>query len=181
MVCENTVSNKAQDGRSRLLLLRISSAHAIHWSRACHVIFKRAHRVENSTKYRADDLCVNFVGEYFCWMLGDPHFFSGRSVPFLILSIILKNKKNLYVGSFNCFSYTIQKGWNWYMDTGVRNLEVVFFKANSSWFNDICSKDLSNRPIHAVLNTRNLDIILQLKYMPIVMNPDRIASNDWKS
>ena len=39
-----------------------------------------------------------------------------------------------------------------------------------------CSKDLSNRPIYAVLNTHNLDMILQLKYMPIVMNPARIAS-----
>ena len=26
------------------------------------------------------------------------------------------------------------------MDTGVHDLEVVFFKANSSWFNDLCSK-----------------------------------------
>ena len=98
---------------SRPLLLRISSAHAIHWSRTCHVIFKRAHRVENSTKYRADDLCVNLVCEYFCWMLGDPHFFFGRSLPFLALSIILKNRKNLCVGSFNYFSYTIKKGSNW--------------------------------------------------------------------
>ena len=61
-----------------------------------------------------------------------PNFFFGRSLPFLILSIILKNKKNLYVGSFNYFSYTIQIGSNLYVDTGVRNLEVVFFKANSS-------------------------------------------------
>ena len=30
-----------------------------------------------------------------------------------------------------------------------------------------------------MLNTHNLDIILQLKYMPIVMNPARIASSDW--
>ena len=67
------------------------------------------------------------------------------------------------------------------MDTGVRDLEVAFFKAKSTWFNGICSKDLSNRPIYAVLNTHNLDIILQLKYMPIVMNPSWIASNDWKS
>ena len=36
------------------------------------------------------------------------------------------------VGSFNYFSYTIKKGSNWYMDTGVRDLKVVFFKANSS-------------------------------------------------
>ena len=55
-------------------------------------------------------------------MLGDPHFFFGRSLPFLILSIILKNEKNLHVGSFNYFSYAIQTGWNWYMDTGVRDL-----------------------------------------------------------
>ena len=67
------------------------------------------------------------------------------------------------------------------MDTGMCDLEVVVFKANFSKFNDICSKDISNRPIYAVLNTHNLDMILQLKYMPIVMNPARIASNDWKS
>ena len=42
-------------------------------------------------------------------------------------SIILKNKKNLCVGSFNYLSYTIKKGSNWYMDTGVRDLEVAFF------------------------------------------------------
>ena len=62
----------------------------------------------------------------------DPHFFFGRSLPFLTLSIILKNQKNLRVGSFNYLSYTIKKGSNWYMDTGVRDLQVVFFKANSS-------------------------------------------------
>ena len=46
------------------------------------------------------------------------------------------------------------------MDTGVRGLEVVFFEANSTWFNDICSKNLSNRLIYAVLNTHNLGMIL---------------------
>ena len=30
----------------------------------------------NSTKYRADELCGNLISKYFCWMLGDPHFFS---------------------------------------------------------------------------------------------------------
>ena len=87
-----------------------------------------------------------------------------------------KKQKNLYVGSFHYFSYII----HWYMDTGVSNL-VACFKANSTWINDIGSKDLSNRPIYAVLNTHNLDMTLQLKYMPIVMNPARIASSDWKS
>ena len=123
----------------------------------------------NSTKYRADDLCGNLICEYFCWMLGDPHFFFGRSLPFLILCIILKNKKNLCVGSFSYFSYTIQIGSNWYMDTGVPDLELASFKANSTWFNDIYRKDLSNRPIFAMLNTHILDMILQLKYMPIVI------------
>ena len=65
------------------------------------------------------------------------------------------------------------------MDAAVHaDLKVAFLKAKSSQFNDICSKDLSNRPIYTVLN---LDMILQLKDMPIVMNPARIASNDWKS
>ena len=65
-------------------------------------------------------------------MLSDPYFFFGRSLPFVILSIILKNEKNLYVGSFNFFSNTIQIGSNWYMATGVRDLEVASFKANST-------------------------------------------------
>ena len=150
------------------------------WCVPRHVLQARAPS-RNSTKYRADDLCGNLICEYFCWMLGDPHFFFGRLLPFLILSIILKNKKNLYVGSFNYFSFTIQIGSNWYMDTSVRDLEVAYLKANSTWFNDISRKDLSNRPICTVLNTHNLDTILQLKYMPIVINPVRIASSDWRS
>ena len=64
----------------------------------------------------------------------------------MILSIILKNKKNLYVESFNYFSYTIQIGSNWYMDECVRNLVVDCFKANCTWVNHIGGKDLSNRP-----------------------------------
>ena len=43
-----------------------------------------------------------------------------------------KKQKNLFVGSFNYLSYTIQIGSNWYMDTGVRDLEVACFKANST-------------------------------------------------
>ena len=85
------------------------------------------------------------------------------------------------MGSFNYFSYTIHLESNWYLDTGVRDLEVAFFKANFTWFNNICSKDLSNTTIYVVLNTHNLDMILQLKYMSIVMNPAKIASTDWKS
>ena len=62
------------------------------WRVPRHVFQARAPS-RNSTKYRAEDLCGNLICEYFCWMLGDPHFFFGRSLPFLILSIILKTKK----------------------------------------------------------------------------------------
>ena len=148
---------------------------------ACATSFSSA-RTESKTqqKHRAGDLGVNLVCQYFCWMLGDPQFFSGRSLPFPILSIILKNKK-ICVWEVLIISYnTSPIGSNWYMNTGVRDLEVAFFKANSTWFDDKCSKDLSNRPVYAVLNTHNLLMILQLKYMPIVMYPARIASCDWK-
>ena len=42
----------------------------------------------------------------------------------------------------------------------MRDLKVGFLKANSILFHDICSKNLSNRPIYALLNTHNLDMIL---------------------
>ena len=45
------------------------------------------------------------------------------------------------------------------MDTSVRDLEVACFEAKLiktelTWINEIGSKDLSNRPIYAVLNTQ---------------------------
>ena len=64
------------------------------------------------------------------------------------------------------------------MNTAVRDLEAAFFLRLILPDLMTCSKDLSNRPIYSVLNTHNLDMILQLKYMPIVMNPARIASSD---
>ena len=71
-----------------------SLVHTLYmaWHVPRHVFQARA-LSQNSTKYRADDLCSNLICEYFCWMLGDPHFFFGRSLPFVILSIILKKKK----------------------------------------------------------------------------------------
>ena len=90
----------------------------------------------------------------------------------------------MYVGSVNYFSYTIQIGSNWYMDTGVRDLEVACFKANSSWIYDIGSKDLSNRPIYAVLNTHNthnlgwLEILEMLwSVMRLIFKPSSVTLN----
>ena len=65
-------------------------------------------------------------------MHDDSHFFFARSLPFLILHIIAKNRKILYVGSFNYFAFTIHMGSNCYINTGVRDLEVALFKANST-------------------------------------------------
>ena len=136
------------------------------WRVPRHVFQTRAPS-RNSAKYRADDLCGSLICEYFCWMLGDPHFFFGRSFPFLILSIILKNKKICTWEVLIIFHILFKEGpiGSWIQVCGI---------------NDIGSKDLSNKPIYAVLNTHNLDMILQLKYMPIVMNPARVASSDWR-
>ena len=49
-----------------------------------------------------------------------PTFYSANH----LLSIILKDKKYLYMGSISYFSYTFQIGSNWYMDTGVCDLKV---------------------------------------------------------
>ena len=84
-------------------------------------VFQARTSSRNSTKYGAHDLCVNLVCEHFCWILGDPHLFPAD--PFLFR--FKKKEKILYLGSFNYFSYTIQIGSNWYMDTGVRDLEVA--------------------------------------------------------
>ena len=116
--------NDFKDVRAHCYCASLVRTLCMTWRLPRHVFQARAPS-RNSTKYRADradELCGNLISEYFCWMLGDPHFFFGRSLPFLILSIILKNKKNLYVESFNYFSYTIQIRSNWYMDTGVRDL-----------------------------------------------------------
>ena len=73
-----------------------------------HVFQARAPS-RNSIKYRAGDLCGNLICEYFCWMLGDPHFFFGRSFPFLILSITLKNKKKICTWEVLIISHTLFK------------------------------------------------------------------------
>ena len=70
------------------------------WHVPRHVFQARA-LGRNSTKYRADDLCGNLISEYFCWMLGDPHLFFGRSHPFLILSMhYTKKQKKSVRGKF---------------------------------------------------------------------------------
>ena len=146
----------------------------------CHVIFKCVHQVENSTKYRADELCLKLGVRIFLLNARWPPLFFQQIISFCDSFHCTKKQKNLYVGSFNYFSYTIH------------SLELVH-EYSCAWLRNCiflrlippdlmtCSKGLSNRPIYSVLNTHNFDMILQLKYTLRVMNPARIASSDWKS
>ena len=122
-----------KDVRAHALLLRISTYCARYFIRHVRATsyIKRAHRAKHLKKCSADGSCVNLVRGYFCWMHGDPHLFFGRSLPFLIISIVTKNKKILCMGSCNYFAFTIQMGLN-YINTGLRDLEVALFKANST-------------------------------------------------
>ena len=69
------------------------------------------------------------------------------------------------------------------MDTAVCDLEDAFFTANSKWFNVICSKDLSNRPIYAVLKASNKPIeTINFKLLNVALSlrlPSVIASSVW--
>ena len=66
------------------------------------------------------------------------------------------------------------------MNTGVRDLKAAFLRLVLPDLTTSVAK-IYQIAGYAVLNTYNLDMTLQLKYMPIVMNPARIASSDWKS
>ena len=67
------------------------------------------------------------------------------------------------------------------MDTCVRDLEVAFFLSLilPDLITYVAKIYQIGLYVYAVLNTHNLGMILQLKYMPLVMNPARIASSDW--
>ena len=65
------------------------------------------------------------------------------------------------------------------MNTGVRDLKAAFLRLVLPDLTTSVAK-IYQIAGYAVLNTYmyNLDMTLQLKYMPIVMNPARIASGD---
>ena len=92
---------------------------------------KRAPGVETQQNIELMTFALTWCADIFVGCSVTLTFFTVDHFVFLILSIILRNKKNVYVGSFNYFSYTIQIRPNWYMDTGVRDLEVAFFKTHT--------------------------------------------------
>ena len=81
-----------KDVRAHCYCVSLVRTLYVTWHVPRHVFEARAPS-RNSIKYRAGDLCSNFICEYFCWIICDPHYFFGRSLSFMILSIILKNKK----------------------------------------------------------------------------------------
>ena len=89
--------------------------------------FKPVHRVETQQNIELMTFALTWCANIFVGCSLTPTFFFGRSVPFLILSIIKKKKKSLYVGSF-ISHYTIHKRSNLYMDTGVRDLGAAFLR-----------------------------------------------------
>ena len=94
--------------------------------------FKRAHRIQTQQNLELMTFAVTSSANIFVRCSVTPTIF--RQITSFSDSFhdTKKTKKNLYVGSFNYFSYTIQIGSNWYTDTGVRDLEVACFKANST-------------------------------------------------
>ena len=130
---QNSLRTFAPIATAHICSKDLSLVHMLFIRHACATSCISSARTELKTQQNIElmsfvlALCANiFVG---CSVTPT---FCGISLPFLILSSILKNEKNLYVGSFNFFLCTIQIGSNWFIDTGVHDLEVAFFKANST-------------------------------------------------
>ena len=100
---------------------------------ACATSFSSA-RTDSKTQQNIERMtfALTWCAIIFVGCSVTPTFFFGRSLPFLTLFIILKNKKICVWEVLIISHILLKKGSNWYMDTGVRDLEVVFFKANSS-------------------------------------------------
>ena len=110
-------------------------------------------RTESKTQQNIElihHLCVNLLCEYFFLDARWPPNFFRQITSFSDSFHYTKKQKNLYVESFDYFSYSFHKD-------GYRCawLSSCIYRANFTWFNDIWSKDLSNRPVYAVLNTHN--------------------------
>ena len=83
-------------------------------------------RTESKTQQNIElmKFALTWYANMFVGCSATPTFFR-QITSFLIPSIILKNKKKICTWEV---SYTIQIGSNWCMDTGVRNLEVIFLR-----------------------------------------------------
>ena len=92
--------------------------------------FKHAHQVETQQNIELMTFAVTWSANILLDARWPPLFFRQITSFSDFSHYTKKQKKNLYVGSFSYFSHTVQIESNWYMDTGVRDLEVAFIKAN---------------------------------------------------
>ena len=87
--------------------------------------FKRAHRIETQQNIELMTFGLTWCVNTFVGYLVTPTFFQ---IPSFSDTFHYTKKKNMYMGRFNYFSYTIQIGSNWYMDTDVHDLKVAFLR-----------------------------------------------------
>ena len=89
--------------------------------------FKRAHRVETQQNIELMNFALTRCANIFVGCSVNPTFF-GISLPFLSLSIILKNKKICTWEVLIISHYTFHIRSNLYMSTGVRDLGAAFLR-----------------------------------------------------
>ena len=94
--------------------------------------FKRAHRVETQQNIEQMTFALTWCANILVGCSVTPTFFFGRSLPFLILSVILKNKKICMWEVLIISHYTVHKRSNLCIDTSVCDLGAAFFKVNST-------------------------------------------------
>lgn len=86
-------------------------------------------------------------------------FFFNKSLPLLVLYILLKNKKILNVRSLiNFFAICTQMRWNFSGNAGMHVLQLSFCEANFTWSHDVSCKNLQNRPVCGEINKSALYI-----------------------
>ena len=95
------------------------------------MFFKRAHRVKTQQNIELMTFALTWRANIFLGSSVTPLIFR-QITSFSDSFHYTKKQKSLYMESINCFSYTIQIGLNWYMDIGVRDVEVAIFKAIST-------------------------------------------------
>ena len=74
-------------------------------------------------------------------MHGDPILSFDKSHPLLVLCILSKNKKILNVRRFNFIVISTQIRSNFSTNAGICDFQLSFGEANSTWRNDITSKN----------------------------------------
>ena len=73
--------------------------HATCWAQQCCDML-RWHVAIVWPGLKADDLCVNLVSQYFCWMLGESHFFFWQITSFSDSFHYTKKQKKSVRGKF---------------------------------------------------------------------------------